>query len=248
MIGQVRWESRLPGGVSKLTGGQVGAISHGARWRVWGRAGGADAGCHVAAKCRSRAPGASRTTVSYQLWMFWPAPFPKLARPYDLTEGDRKLDRELDRRSLWVAAVQSVNIVHVWGGGFDWMRAAGRASIPVAMPSTPSTTPFDLALHGTLNGVPAALELTGAVTPGELRFDVQPSCPVPLVATSRSSRSPPSTCRCWSPRVPLSSKRTPRGAAGSTWPYAAREARSLEGWSWQSRRSSRAGSWQCGCS
>jgi hypothetical protein len=61
--------------------------------------------------------------------MFWPAPFPKLARPYDLTEGDLEVDRKLDRRSPSVAAVNLVNIVHVWAGRFDWMRAAGRASI-----------------------------------------------------------------------------------------------------------------------
>jgi len=61
------------------------------------------------------------------------------------------------------------------------MRAAGRASIPVVMPPSPSTTPFDLALQGALNGVAVALHLTGGISPGELRFDVRPACPAPLV-------------------------------------------------------------------
>ena len=48
-------------------------------------------------------------------------------------------------------------------------------------PTPPATTPFDLALHGSLNGVPVTLELDGVITPSELRFDVRPACPAPLV-------------------------------------------------------------------
>jgi hypothetical protein len=61
------------------------------------------------------------------------------------------------------------------------MRAAGRASIPVVMPPAPAETPFDLALHGSLNGALVTLDLDGVISPGELRFDVRPACPAPLV-------------------------------------------------------------------
>lgn len=46
---------------------------------------------------------------------------------------------------------------------------------------TPPQTPFDLALQGTLNGAALALEVQGVISPCELRFDVRPSAPGPLV-------------------------------------------------------------------
>jgi hypothetical protein len=52
---------------------------------------------------------------------------------------------------------------------------------PVVTTPAPPPTPFDLALHGALNGAAVALEVQGVILPGELRFEARPAASEPLV-------------------------------------------------------------------
>lgn len=52
---------------------------------------------------------------------------------------------------------------------------------PVVTSPTPPPTPFDLALQGTLNGAAVALDVQGMIYRGELRLEVRPTAPEPLV-------------------------------------------------------------------
>lgn len=55
---------------------------------------------------------------------------------------------------------------------------------PVVTTPAPPPTPFDVALHGTLNGAVVGLEVQGVISPGELRFEVRPAAMEPLVGDS----------------------------------------------------------------
>jgi hypothetical protein len=93
------------------------------------------------------------------------------------------------------------------------------------MPPSPSTTPFDLALQGTLSGLPVGLELTGTMRP-EAALSGWRSQPEPLAGYSGLFRSLGLVLLDLSHAVHSVSERDLHGPGEAEWPSEVRWARS----------------------